>query len=172
MSTNRPFIRIAATYPTTDDARLPSKVEVELDVDDAAPEEEPQPLDDEEFPSGGFTRFVTEVVRALRGGATPAEAVHVFSFGPLDVEKLERLTEHAPDCDGTCDQPPSPPPAGPADEDLPDSAPTNDVLPQPADPEPAAAAGGDAYTEPRVEIQADRNTISAYPTDGSEKGGA
>lgn len=127
MSTNRPFIRIAATYPTTDDGRLPNSVEIELDVDDVAPEEDPAPLDGDEFPSAGFTRFVCEVVQTLGGiGAKQPTSVHVFSMKapPGLAESLGDLFGHAPDCDGTCDQPAADQPTDPAaGEPLPEAAP-------------------------------------------------
>lgn len=97
---NRPFLRIAATYQPTEDSRIPSSVEIELDVD-AAPDEEPLP-DDGSFPSHGFTGFVVEVVKALGGvaGDRPA-TVNVFRLA-VPAGDVGDLLGHAPGCDGTC----------------------------------------------------------------------
>lgn len=108
----RPFLRIAATYPTTDDARLPDQVEVELDVNDVHDDDEGKGEVDGDGLSAGFTGFVVEIVKALGGIATKGAAtkgaatINVFTPGRWGVteEMLADIFGHAPGCDGTCDQ--------------------------------------------------------------------
>ncbi|MER5608337.1 hypothetical protein AB0F93_00075 [Micromonospora tulbaghiae] len=98
---NRPFLRIAATYPSSpDDPRRPTFLEVELDVE-AGPDEEPIPDDDAEFPSSGFTRFVTDIVKTLAGDR-PA-SVHVLTMEPRLAGALNDLLGHPDGCG--CDKP-------------------------------------------------------------------
>lgn len=119
--TKPPFLRIAASYPPSEDRRLPESVQIEMNVGNVT---EDDPVDGEAV-DADFTRFVCEIVRSLgdvaRRGARQAPTTIVVSEALMTPEVVERLASivdsHAPGCDGTCgDGPATDPAAGDPDQ--------------------------------------------------------
>lgn len=98
-----PFLRITATYPTV--AGNPETVTVEMNLDDGAP------MAGEVDPADGsikswFTQFCTQVIISMRRSAAPPVVVTMTGSG---IKKFfSDRTQHAPDCDGSCEEQPSP----------------------------------------------------------------